>query len=116
MPADTTMRQLIGELEAARAALLDDARTPAIAKLAGRGKLSARTRIARLVDKDSFSEIGALVAGDDEDATAVRAKSPADGVVTGTALIDGRAVMVVAQDFSVFGGSSGVMGSAKAWV
>jgi propionyl-CoA carboxylase beta chain len=117
MAADTTMRQLIGELEAARAALMDAARAPAIEKLAKRGKLSARTRIARLVDKESFSEIGALVAGDGADTVeggaAVRAKLPADGVVTGSALIDGRPVMVVAQDFSVFGGSSGILGSAK---
>jgi acetyl-CoA carboxylase carboxyltransferase component len=113
MATDTTMRQRIDEIEAARAALMDQARAPAVEKLARRGKLSARTRIARLVDDGSFTEAGALVAGGEEEATAVRAKSPADGVVIGTALIDGRPVVVVSQDFSVFGGSSGILGSAK---
>ena len=113
MATDTTMRQRIDEIETARAALMDEARAPAIDKLARRGKLSARTRIARLVDEGSFSEVGALVAGGEEEAASVRARSPADGVITGTARIDGRPVMVVSQDFSVFGGSSGVLGSAK---
>ena len=43
----------------------------------------------------------------------VAACRPADGVVTGTGRIEGRAVVVVAQDFSVSGGSIGRLGTAK---
>ena len=42
-----------------------------------------------------------------------RTLSPADGVVVGTGLIDGRPVVVFSQDFAVFGGSIGRLGSAK---
>ena len=66
--------------------------------------------------RSSFSEIGGLVAAEDGDSAAVppaRTLSPADGVVVGTGLIDGRPVVVFSQDFAVFGGSIGRLGSAK---
>ncbi len=112
---DKTMRDLIDGIAAARATLDDAARAPAIDKLHARGKLSARERVARLIDAGSFTEIGGLVAEDDETGlgAANRNRSPADGVVVGTARIDGRPVMVLSQDFSVFGGSIGKLGSAK---
>ncbi|NNE74505.1 MAG: hypothetical protein HKN26_12635, partial [Acidimicrobiales bacterium] len=68
----------------------------------GRGKLDARARIARLLDSGTFTEIGTLVG-----------QVPADGVVTGHGLIDGRPVMVGAEDFTVLGGSIGAGSSAK---
>ncbi|MBV8191568.1 MAG: acyl-CoA carboxylase [Alphaproteobacteria bacterium] len=113
--ADPTLRDQISSIERVRATLADEARGSAIAKLAERGKLSARVRIARLVDSDSFSEIGSLVAAEEDGIGEgpVRTRSPADGVVVGTATIGGRPVMVFSQDFSVFGGSIGRLGSAK---
>ncbi len=112
---DKTMRELIDGIEGVRAMLDDSARQPAVEKLHARGKLSARERLARLIDKDSFVEIGGLVAEDDnaDNATTSRARAPADGVVVGTARIDGRPAMVLSQDFSVYGGSIGKLGSAK---
>jgi acetyl-CoA carboxylase carboxyltransferase component len=112
-----TMRQLIERVEAVRATLGDAARQPAMEKLARRGRLSARERIARMVDAGSFSEVGGLVTAEDDgigaDRFPVRTASPADGVVTGTGLVDGRPVVVFSQDFSVHGGSIGRLGSAK---
>src|SRR5215831_14638912 len=64
MAADTTLRDLIAGIETVRKTLGDEARMPAIEKLAQRGKLSARKRIASLVDAGSFAEIGALVAAE----------------------------------------------------
>ena len=110
---DVTTSDILAEVEAARDRLMDEARPTAMAKLEARGKLSARTRIARLVDAGSFDEIGALVAAEADDGQAERDISPADGVVVGTARIDGRPVMILSQDFSVFGGSIGKLGSAK---
>jgi acetyl-CoA carboxylase carboxyltransferase component len=111
---DAGQRQILAAIEADRASLMDAARPEAMKRLAERGRLSARTRIARLVDPGTFDEIGALAAAEPETGKPhPREKSPADGVVTGTARIDGRPVAIVSQDFSVFGGSIGRLGSAK---
>jgi acetyl-CoA carboxylase carboxyltransferase component len=67
---------------------------------AARGKLFARERIARLVDAGSFVEDGAY-------ANALAEGLPADGVITGTARIDGRPVCLMANDSTVKAGSWG---------
>jgi methylmalonyl-CoA decarboxylase subunit alpha len=67
---------------------------------AGKGKLFARERISLLVDDGSFVEDGLF-------ANALAGDLPADGVVTGTATIDGRAVCLMANDSTVKAGSWG---------
>ncbi len=76
-----------------------------------RGKLTARERIEKLLDKDSFVETDMLVRHRSH-GFGIEDKRPySDAVVTGWGLIDGRKVFVFAQDFTVFGGSLGeVMG------
>ncbi|HRG94896.1 MAG TPA: acyl-CoA carboxylase subunit beta [Polyangiaceae bacterium] len=64
------------------------------------GKLFARDRIARLCDPDSFQEDGALANVSDHEL-------PADGVITGTATVDGRPVALMANDSTVKAGSWG---------
>jgi acetyl-CoA carboxylase carboxyltransferase component len=67
---------------------------------AAKGKLFARERVALLVDEGSFVEDGLyanVLAGD----------LPADGVITGTATVDGRPVCVMANDSTVKAGSWG---------
>jgi len=83
----------------------------AIAKQHDRGKLTARERIAKLLDPDSFVETDAL-ARHRSHGFGIENKRPySDAVVTGWGTIDGRKVFVFAQDFTVFGGSLGeVMG------
>lgn len=104
----------LAEIEAARKDLFDDARPQAMERLRERGRLSARERIARLVDPGTFEEIGGLAADDvKRGEPPARLRAPADGVVIGTARIGGRPVAVASQDFSVFGGSIGKMGSEK---
>ncbi|WP_051715726.1 acyl-CoA carboxylase subunit beta [Streptomyces sp. NRRL S-475] len=71
----------------------------------GRGEFSARERIERLVDKDSFTETGLFVRARPAGPEARRPYG--DGVVTGYGTVDGRPVCVFAQDSSVFGGSMG---------
>ena len=63
-------------------------------------KLSARERIALLMDADTFVEDALL-------ANAAAPDLPADGVVTGRGLVDGRAAIVVANDPTVKAGSWG---------
>ena len=67
---------------------------------AAKGKLFARERIARLVDEGSFVEDGLF-------ANALADGLPADGVVTGTATVDGRPVALMANDSTVKAGSWG---------
>src|SRR5437764_15104497 len=67
---------------------------------AEKGKLFARERIALLVDDGSFVEDGLY-------ANAIADDLPADGVVTGTATVDGRPVWLMANDSTVKAGSWG---------
>jgi acetyl-CoA carboxylase carboxyltransferase component len=69
------------------------------------GKLTARERLAVLLDKGSFTELDMLVTHRCTDFGMERQRVPGDGVVTGYGQIDGRLVYVFAQDFTVFGGS-----------
>ena len=75
-----------------------------LAKHRGAGKLDARARVDVLLDAGSFHELGTLVGGDD---------APADAIVTGSGRIDGRPVMVAAEDFTVKAGTIGAAANAK---
>ncbi|MCL6441604.1 MAG: hypothetical protein K6T27_08960 [Thermoleophilum sp.] len=69
-------------------------------KAAEQGKLPVRERIARLVDPGSFCEDGLLAHAEEEG-------FGADGVVTGTATVDGRPICLMANDPTVKAGSWG---------
>jgi propionyl-CoA carboxylase beta chain len=69
------------------------------------GKMTARERIAFLLDEDTFQEFDKLVVHRSRDFDLDKQLYPGDGVITGHGLIDGRSVFVFAQDFTVFGGS-----------
>ncbi|MCI0884467.1 MAG: methylmalonyl-CoA carboxyltransferase, partial [Chloroflexi bacterium] len=70
-----------------------------------RGKLTARERLAILLDEGSFEEIDALVTHRSEEFGLGKQKYAGDSVVVGYGKIEGRATYVFAQDFTVFGGS-----------
>ncbi len=70
-----------------------------------KGKLTARERIALLVDSESFEEFDAFVLHRCTDFGMEKSMIPGDGVITGCASIDGRPVFLFAQDFTVHGGS-----------
>jgi propionyl-CoA carboxylase beta chain len=76
-----------------------------IAKQHEAGKLTARERIAVLLDEGSFVELDKFVTHRCADFGMQDQKILGDGVVTGHGLVDGRPVCVFAQDFTVFGGS-----------
>jgi acetyl-CoA carboxylase carboxyltransferase component len=69
------------------------------------GKLSARERIAILLDEGSFEEYDMFVTHRSHDFGLEKKTFLSDGVITGHGTIDGRVVYVYAQDFTVFGGS-----------
>ena len=68
-----------------------------------KGKLDARARVERLLDRGTFREIGTLVGGD----------IAADGLVVGSGSINGSPVMLGAEDFTTMAGSIGPGGNAK---
>src|ERR1700739_3971162 len=68
------------------------------------GKLSARERIALLLDEGSFEETDRFVTHRCTDFGMAEKRIPGDGFVTGYGRIDGRAVFVFAPDFTGLGG------------
>ncbi len=93
--------ELIGELRELESRLELGGGTERIERQHAQGKLTARERIARLLDDGArFQEIGLLVAYDQYEGGA-----PGAGVVTGIGRCRGREVVVVANDATVKAGS-----------
>ena len=70
-----------------------------------KGKLTARERLAMLLDEGSFEEFDTFVQHRCTNFGMEKSHTDGDGVVTGRGTIDGRIVYVFAQDFTVSGGS-----------
>ncbi len=70
-----------------------------------KGKLTARERIAKLLDEGSFEEFDMFVQHRCTNFGMEKTKFDGDGVVTGQGTIAGRLVYIFAQDFTVTGGS-----------
>ena len=113
MTENNKMRTLVAELEERRVAVLEMGGPARVAKQAARGKWNVRERVSYLFDEGSFTEFGAHAKFHvgNEEVTSVQA--PADGVITGTGLIKGRMVACAAYDFTVLGGSIGMVGETK---
>lgn len=77
------------------------------------GKLTARERIEKLFDTDSFVELDAFVTHRSTAFGMEKTEAPGEGVVTGYGMVDGRLVYTAAQDFTVIGGSLGEMHAGK---
>ncbi len=79
----------------------------AIEKQHARGKKTARERLALLLDAGTFIEMDKYARHRSSAFGQDKNRPYGDGVVTGYGQIDGRQVVVFAQDFTVFGGSLG---------
>ena len=84
-----------------------------VAKQHASGKLTARERIALLLDEGSFVELDRFVSHRCTNFGQDKKELPGEGVTTGYGTVDGRLVYVFAQDFTVEGGSLGEMHAAK---
>lgn len=84
-----------------------------IADQHSKGKLTARERIDLLVDPDSFEEFDLFVTHRCTNFGMEQYVHPGDGVVTGSATINGRGVYLFAQDFTIFGGSLSITYAEK---
>ncbi|MFA4929509.1 MAG: acyl-CoA carboxylase subunit beta [Patulibacter sp.] len=85
----------------------------AVEKQHAKGKYTARERIEKLLDEDSFQELDTFVRHRTHDFDMQKSRPWGDAVVTGHGTIDGRPVAVFSQDFTVFGGSLGEVMAEK---
>lgn len=100
---------ILAELERRRAAARAMGGAERLAAQAAAGKLDARARAALLFDPGTFVELGTLAGAEGPDGL----PPPADGLVTGSGLIDGRPALCAIEDFTVMGGSIGDAGATK---
>ncbi len=107
-----TTSQRIEELRARRAAA-ETGDPQASDRQRARGKLTARERVAALLDAGSFVELDAFAVHRSTAFGLEQQRPLGDGVITGHGTIDGRPVCLFAQDFAVFGGSLGEVYAEK---
>jgi 3-methylcrotonyl-CoA carboxylase beta subunit len=98
---DSRLRELVAAVRELEEKLREGGGPERIARQHKQGKLTARERIAGLCDPGTrFLEIGLLVAYDEYEGQA-----PSAGVVTGIGIVEGRSVVIVANDATVKAGS-----------
>jgi acetyl-CoA carboxylase carboxyltransferase component len=103
----------IRDLKAREAKVLEMGGEKGVAAQHDKGKLTARERLDLLFDKGTFREIDMFVKHRCVNFEMENVDIPADGVVTGHGLVDGRPVFAFAQDFSARAGSLGEMHAKK---
>jgi acetyl-CoA carboxylase carboxyltransferase component len=113
------LRPLVEDLHARRAAIELGGGETKIARQHEQGKLTARERLALLIDTDeatgesTFVELGIHGRPHFSQRAMDGKEAPADGVITGYGKIDGRLTAVCAYDFTVMAGSMGMTGEIK---
>lgn len=78
-----------------------------------KGKLTARERIASLLDDGTFEELDSFAVHQSTEFGLDKQRFLGDSVVTGFGTIDGRRIFVYAQDFTVVGGSLSLVAAQK---
>lgn len=95
---------------------LDAGRPEAVARRHAAGRMMIREALAALLDAESFNEYGAMALAAQRRRRSVEELiriSPADGLVCGMGAIGGRAVAVLAYDYTVMAGTQGFMNHKK---
>lgn len=110
---DEEMEELLEELREAKKNVQLGGGEEKIEKQHSKDKMTARERIDYLVDGGSFREINPFTKHRCTDFGMEEKRPAGDGVVTGAARINSRLVYLMAQDFTVMGGSLGEMHAEK---
>ncbi|MDY6904482.1 MAG: carboxyl transferase domain-containing protein [Thermodesulfobacteriota bacterium] len=103
----------IKELQEKEQAIRQMGGKDAVAKHKSKGKLTARQRIEALFDPGTFRELDMFVTHRCTNFNMDQVEIPADGVITGHGLVDGRPVFAYSQDFTARAGSLGEMHGKK---
>src|SRR4051812_9529206 len=109
-------REDLAELLRRRALTEDAARPEAVERRHAGGGRTARENVADLVDPGSFVEYGRFAIAAQRQRREVDdlvARTPADGLVAGTARVDGRPCAVLSYDYTVLAGTEGALGHRK---
>jgi acetyl/propionyl-CoA carboxylase alpha subunit len=119
----SAIRADLAEIQALHALGHDAARPEAVARRRKTTQRTARENVADLIDADSLNEYGALAIAAQRSRRSVddlRRNTPADGMITGTASINGdyfdpaaARCVVLAYDFTVLAGTQGVFNHRK---
>ena len=107
------LRPLAEDLHARRAQLMLGGGEAKIAAQHAAEKLTARERVALLIDEGTFVELGVHGRPHFSQRAMDGREAPADGVITGYGKVDGRLTAVAAYDFTVMAGSMGMTGELK---
>lgn len=105
----------LAELKQRRSLALQMGGPEAVAKYKALGRFTARERIDRLLDERSFAELGRLAGKGEYDERGKLTRATPVNAIIGTGRIDGRKVVVSADDFTLRAGSSEATISEK-WV
>lgn len=112
-PTVSSVEDKVEEVRARKAEAVLGGGEDAIERQHERGKLTARERLDKLLDPDSFVETDMLARHRVTGFGLEERRPYGDGVVTGWGSIDGRKVFVFSQDFTIFGGSLGEVFAEK---
>src|SRR5215469_15523792 len=107
LPDPHTTAGKIADLERRRHEAVHAGPAAAVEKQHAKGKLTARERIALLLDEGSFTEFDELARHRAHDFGIEKNRPYGDRVITGIGTVEGRPVAVYSHDFTVFGGSLG---------
>src|SRR3954465_4611276 len=113
---DEQTRDDLAELQRRRAPTQDAARGAAVERRHAAGGRTAREKLAALVDPGSFVEYGRFAIAAQRgrrDLDELIARTPADGLVAGTARINGKPCAVLSYDYTVLAGTQGALGHRK---
>ncbi|MBV9684111.1 MAG: biotin carboxylase [Solirubrobacterales bacterium] len=113
---DETARDELEVVRARHHMTLDAARPDAVAKRHEQGRRTARENLDDLIDPGSFVEYGPLIHAAQErrrPRDELIARTPADGLVAGTATIDGAPAIVMSYDYTVLAGTQGMRNHLK---
>ena len=108
-----SLKQFIQDLRERKEIAKSGGGEKAMQKQKAMGKLNARQRITSILDKDSFQEYDMFVEHVARDFDMEKKVLHGDGVIIGTGTVYGAPICIYAQDFTVAGGSLGLMHSRK---
>ncbi|MCT4614894.1 MAG: acyl-CoA carboxylase subunit beta [Marinifilaceae bacterium] len=108
-----SLKRNILDLRKRKEKVLQGGGEKAIQKQVAMGKLTARERVTSILDEDSFHEYDLFVEHEARDFGMEKKELHGDGVIIGTGTIYGEPVCIFAQDFTVAGGSLGLMHARK---
>jgi acetyl-CoA carboxylase carboxyltransferase component len=108
-----SLRSLVDDLHERRQRARQGGGQERIERQHAQQKLTARERLALLIDDGTFTELGIHGRPHFSQRAMEGKEAPADGVITGYGKVDGRLVVVAAYDFTVMAGSMGMTGEMK---